>query len=67
MKDEFNNEATYLGDGVYAVLDKNINMVRLTTNSHRVIEADNEIYLEPKVFQALVDFAKRINWLKETK
>lgn len=62
MKDEFNNETTYLGDGVYACLENG--MLRLTSGSHRLVEANDKIYLEREEFKALLNFAKRIGWVE---
>jgi hypothetical protein len=50
----------YLGDGVYATLEYdccNGSGATLTTGTHKQDEADNIIYLDPEVAQALV------NWL----
>ena len=52
----------YLGDAVYAEFsDETQGMIRVTTENG--YEPTNEIFLEPKVFDALIEFAKKINWL----
>lgn len=48
--------ATYLGDGVYAIFDGS--GIWLRTGDHREKLADNKIYLEPEVLQALESFKK---------
>lgn len=49
----------YLGDGLYASFD---GMIRL-----RAAGREHEVYLEPEVFAALVDFAKRVaGWTVES-
>lgn len=46
----------YLGDSVYATCDGF--MIRLYTDNG--FGASNEIFLEPQVYDALVQFAKRV-------
>jgi len=53
-------EITYLGDGLYAKFDGY--MIHLMSNSSET--PDNEVFLEDTVFQALLNFAKRIGWLE---
>jgi hypothetical protein len=45
----------YLGDGLYADFNDGHQIV-LTTGSHKLEEAVNIIYLEPEVYQALVEW-----------
>jgi len=54
-------EKTYLGDGLYAECDGY--MIRLMANNPST--PDNEVFMEDWVFQALLDFARRIGWLKD--
>ena len=49
--------ASYLGDGVYATIEIETGMIRLTTGDHREEHSTNIIWLEPEVFVALVKFA----------
>jgi len=51
-----NNEKVYLGDGVYARYD-GYNVVLTAENGER---ATNEIYLEPVVFDLLLDYVERL-------
>lgn len=51
-------EPVHLGDGLYASVD--CGMIRLTTGHHDPRLADDEVYLEPEVFAALVAFARRV-------
>ena len=44
----------YLGDAVYVALESG--MLRLMTDSHIGTEARNTIWLEPRVYRALVDY-----------
>jgi hypothetical protein len=46
---------TYLGDSVYADVDKG--MIKLTTENG--LRATNTIFLEPEVYEALIRFADR--------
>lgn len=57
MPDPNHPDAEYLGDAVYA--DTVNNMITLTTDSHRPVEAGNIIYLEPRVLEALIRYAKK--------
>ena len=50
-------EATYLGDGVYAC-NENGHGIRLLDNHHEYSRATDKIYLEPEVLRALVAYAK---------
>ena len=55
-----NSQGTYLGDGLYADFDGWI----LTLKTER----DNAIHwvaLEPEVFEALIQYAIKIGWLKK--
>jgi len=45
----------YLGDGVYAQTSESGELV-LTTDSHKVEEADNVIYLESSVITSLLEY-----------
>lgn len=49
--------AEYLGDSVYVQMEDEF--VMLTTTSHRSVEADNVIYLDPEVLEKL------IKWLQD--
>lgn len=49
----------YLGDGVYISYDKQANGLVLTTTSHLLQEADNIIFLEEPVVQALLNYIKK--------
>lgn len=61
-KDELGNPAMYLGDGAYAVWERNQGWprLRLTAGSHRVAEAQHVIYLEPEVLVNLEIFLAEI-------
>lgn len=48
----------YLGDAVYATHTPE-NAIMLTTGDHRVEMASNQIYLEPDVVLALINYAIR--------
>lgn len=48
----------YLGDAVYATHTKE-NAIILTTNDHDVVRATNQIYLEPEIMIALINYAIR--------
>ena len=56
------NDKFYLGDGIYAECN----------GWHIILSAENEndasittkIYLEDTVLQALIDYARRIGWMK---
>ena len=55
------NEKRYLGDGVYAEYD-GFHIVLKTGNP----EVPNDtIFLEDSVFYALLDFAKKIEWMEK--
>ncbi len=54
------NLKTYLGDGVYADIDRG--MVKLTAEDG--IRATNTIYLEPEVLDALTAFVARVRRLR---
>lgn len=45
----------YLGDGVYVSIDND--MTRLTTENG--VETTNEIFLEPEVLRAFLNYLKR--------
>jgi hypothetical protein len=49
------NEKTYLGDGLYAVFDGYY--FRLT--SENGISVLDEVYLEPEVLKAFIEFTKK--------
>ena len=49
----------YLGDAVYCQIDC-FGMIILTTGSHNLHEAQNIISLEPRVYQNLVTYLKKI-------
>ncbi len=53
--------ASYLGDSVYAEIKED--MIKLTTNNG--YDDTNTIYLEPAVYRALIQFAKREEFLSE--
>ena len=44
----------YLGDAVYAEINREEDMLRLTTENG--IERTNEIYLDPRVLHSLLDY-----------
>lgn len=49
----------YLGDGVYAQSDlANGFPLVLTTGNHEVALADNKIFMEPEVLQALINLLR---------
>lgn len=48
------NNRTYLGDSVYVENDPGTNMIKLYTNNG--FGADQVIYLEPEVWDALVEW-----------
>ncbi len=48
----------YLGDGVYASYNERGQLV-LTTGHHLETEADNIVYLEPKVLSALLKYVDK--------
>lgn len=50
------NEKVYLGDAVYASYD-GYHIVLTTENGIRIA---NVIYLEPQVFQALIEYANKL-------
>jgi hypothetical protein len=50
------NTKEYLGDGVYAELDRG--MVKLTTENG--IEVTNTIYLEPEVIDTLLRYLEKL-------
>lgn len=56
----------YLGGGVYAT-HLCSNEIMLTTNHHDPAYADNTVYLEPEVVQALVRYATRAGILPAAK
>jgi hypothetical protein len=56
-------EETYLGDGLYA-LDVG-GMIKL--RAPRDDGVDHVIYLEPEVYAALREFARKIGWEPEKK
>ena len=52
----------YLGDSVFAEFgDETQGMIRVTTENG--YGPNNEIFIEPRVLDALIQFAKKINWL----
>lgn len=51
-------EKTYLGDGVYAAVDKYDGGIWLTTEDGYSVT--NKIYLEPQVYAALERYAARV-------
>ena len=53
----------YLGDGVYAECDG----FHICLSVYDDYEREITIYLEDTVFQALLDFAKKIYWLDDPK
>lgn len=46
----------YLGDGVYIQVDPKSGQFILTTSSHIFMDADDTIFLEPEIAQALVNY-----------
>ena len=54
------NEKVYLGDGVYAECDGQY--IILTVEDANGTE--KTIYLEDTVLQALIDYARKIGWMK---
>lgn len=48
-------DSRYLGDGVYCTADPS-GMLALRTGSHRPEEADNTVWIEPQVVDALLKF-----------
>ena len=54
----------YLGDGVYAIQEPYGFWLR--TNHHHVDFAGNEIFIEPEVFVALIEFALSIGYIIKT-
>lgn len=60
MKAAEKNNPTYLGDGVYAELERG--MIKLTT--HDPI-GDQTIYLEESVAAALIQYLLQIGWLSQ--
>ena len=55
----YRDEQTYLGDAVYAEIAGD--MVKLTTRDGGP-EATNTIFLEPYVFDALIQWLRYIGW-----
>ena len=53
-----NTEAQYLGDGVYASRNQ-WGQIVLTTGHHEEARADNVIFLEPEVAEALVAYVAK--------
>ena len=47
---------SYLGDGVY--VDVENGMLKLTTENG--VEADNVIYLEPQVYESLIQYVSHL-------
>ena len=56
-------EVTHLGDGVYAEHDGF--GIALRANDHRETHATDNIYLEPSVLAALVNYQKRMMEAKD--
>ena len=54
---------TYLGDGVY--IEPDGFGICLRANDHREAYATDNIYLEPKVLKALMEYSERILSTKE--
>jgi hypothetical protein len=52
-------QETYLGDGLYVSMDGY--MIRLRTSRP---EGEHCVYLEPNIYQALVDYIERIGWAR---
>jgi len=57
-----NNNADYLGDGVY--IDYDGFEIRVSANDHRENFATDNIYLEPNIIAALVRYLKRMEIIK---
>jgi hypothetical protein len=55
-------EETYLGDGLYAAVEHG--MIRLRAPQFED-ESDAIVYLEPDVYAALREFARKIGWEPE--
>ncbi len=55
-------KSEYLGDSVYAGVERG--MILLTTSDHDPRMADNQIYLEPEVLLALIEYAKKHQIIK---
>ena len=55
-------KSEYLGDSVYAGIERG--MVLLTTSDHDPRMADNQVYLEPQVLVALIEYAKKHGIIK---
>lgn len=54
-------EPEYLGDGVYASSDpESIFPLILTTGHHDPARADNKIYFEPAVLEALMRYIEKL-------
>jgi hypothetical protein len=51
---------TYLGDGVYAQIERG--MIKLTTSNG--LQVTNEIYLEDSVVDAFIKYLVSIGWLE---
>ena len=62
MPDYPTRAPVYLGDGVYASIERG--MIQLTTGHHLPHYADATIYLEPEVFEALIQYMKPVQPMK---
>lgn len=50
----------YLGDAVYIQFDEGANMYILSTDSHKLRDADQTIWLEPSVMTALINYKTKL-------
>jgi hypothetical protein len=57
-KDNVFGHASYLGDGVYASFDGW--HIWLRTGSHEARDATNSVALEPAVFNALLEYQRKL-------
>ncbi len=63
IEQPFRRTTEFIGDGVYVHFIEPTGVYKLMTGSHE--NPIDTIYLEPEVFEALIQFAKRMNPQKE--
>jgi hypothetical protein len=57
---ELNGDERYLGDGLYAAVDRGMIRLRAPRGSD-----DHFVFLDPELFRGLMRFAKEAGWVRD--